>query len=182
MQIVVSDPLTEGSFLKKFTTYQVMSHVAVRRRYSDFEWLLTALRSRFVGMLLPALPEKKAIKTDDSVIRSRVRGLNLFLSTLVANEYVQTDPDLRSFLTLSDSGAWENAKRQHVDHALHDPSAGLLKWREMLERSELPANLDRVVVEMKQKSRRRTSWLLRCVLSIGWPWRTRCCFGRRAFR
>ena len=49
MQIVVSDPLTEGSFLKKFTTYQVMSHVAVRRRYSDFEWLLTALRSRFVS-------------------------------------------------------------------------------------------------------------------------------------
>ena len=137
--------------MKKFTTYQVMrNHVAVRRRYSDFEWLLTALQSRFVGMLLPPLPEKKAIKTDDSVIRSRVRGLNLFLTNLVANEYVQNDPDLRSFLTLTDSGAWENAKRQHVAHAMHEPSAGLLKWRELLDRSEPPANLDRVLVELKQ--------------------------------
>ena len=31
----------------------------VRRRFSEFEWLLNALTARFCGLLLPSLPEKK---------------------------------------------------------------------------------------------------------------------------
>ena len=32
---------------------------SVRRRYSDFEWLMKTLKQRYVGILVPPLPEKK---------------------------------------------------------------------------------------------------------------------------
>ena len=49
---------------------------------SDFEWLLQSLSSRYIGLLLPSLPEKKVMKNDGNMIRSRMRSLNIFVNQL----------------------------------------------------------------------------------------------------
>ena len=47
---------------------------------SDFEWLQQTLSTRYVGLLLPSLPEKKVLKSNENFIRGRMRGLNIFLN------------------------------------------------------------------------------------------------------
>jgi hypothetical protein len=72
---------------------------SVRRRYSEFEWLRELLARRYVGMVVPALPEKKVVVTDD-FLRSRVRGLQGFADRLCGDAYLASDAAVLSFLTL----------------------------------------------------------------------------------
>lgn len=136
IRLTVSEPETRGSYLTKYTVYLVKQdpqNYKVRRRFSDFEWLQRTLMNRYIGIVVPSLPEKNVYKTE-SFIRSRMRALNLFLAHLVQVPYFTTDASVLAFTSVQDDKEWENAKKVHkgddyslVDrfslllaHALHD--------------------------------------------------------------
>ncbi|RQM10970.1 hypothetical protein B5M09_008194 [Aphanomyces astaci] len=90
--ISVSEPETRGSYIKKYTTYAVRqdSSSGVRRRFSDFSWLHATLAGRYVGMLIPSMPEKVVYKSD-ACIRSRMRGLTIFVNQIMRSPYLRQD-------------------------------------------------------------------------------------------
>lgn len=113
MVIKVSEPETRGSYLKKHTTFLVSEAEGafkVRRRFSDFEWLHHVLRARYVGMLVPSVPEKNVLKSD-AFIQSRMRGLTMFLEAVLQSPYLKSDIAVASFLTKTDELEWEQAKK-----------------------------------------------------------------------
>jgi len=67
-QVTVSDPEKVAEGLTGYIVYKVSAESAFidrtyvcRRRYSDFEWLFAELVTRYPGVIVPALPEKKAV-------------------------------------------------------------------------------------------------------------------------
>lgn len=111
----MGDPESRGSYLKKHTTFLVTLEPLqsrARRRFSDFEWLHSVLRARYVGMLVPSLPEKTVtLKSDAAFIQSRVRGLSLFLECVMQSPYLRSDASVSSFFTATDEKEWETAKK-----------------------------------------------------------------------
>ncbi len=60
---------------------------------SDFVWLREALSARYVGVLLPCLPEKKFIGSNSpEFIQTRMRALGIFLTRLCDNVCVAHPP------------------------------------------------------------------------------------------
>lgn len=113
MIVKVSEPETRGSYLKKHTTFLVSEAEGafkVRRRFSDFEWLHHVLCARFVGMLVPSIPEKNVLKSD-AFIQTRMRGLTMFLEAVLQSPYLKSDIAVVSFLTKTDELEWEQAKK-----------------------------------------------------------------------
>jgi hypothetical protein len=171
MQIKVSDPLVEGNFMKKFTTYLVSSEKTganVRRRYSDFEWLSQNLSSRYIGLLLPSMPQKKVSSTKDDknskFIRSRMRGLNIFMEQLELLPFVRGDPALEAFISVSDKSGWESAKKGMADQPV---CPGLQKWKESAGNVTLPDNAERIIVDMGQQLKPLESYLLSAATAAG---------------
>ena len=67
----VSAPVTTSSFTKTFVTYLVSCSLTSnppRRRFSEFVWLRTLLISRYPGMYIPPLPEKRVMNLGDEFI------------------------------------------------------------------------------------------------------------------
>jgi hypothetical protein len=91
-------------------------------------------------MFLPGLPEKKMMKSDDVLIRSRMRGLNIFMEKLANNAYLRGDPSLLAFISVADPSAWEAAK---VAGETVPVSQGLTVWRNALTKAVVPENSDR---------------------------------------
>jgi len=67
-QVTVSDPEKVAEGITGYIIYKVSAESAFidrtyvcRRRYSDFEWLFAELVTRYPGVIIPALPEKKAV-------------------------------------------------------------------------------------------------------------------------
>lgn len=55
-------------------------------RYSDFDELRRRLQLRFAGMVIPPLPGKKSMgKENRDFLRKRMRGLSLFLKSVVGS-------------------------------------------------------------------------------------------------
>lgn len=78
---------------------------------SDFHALREFLCIRYVGMLIPALPEKRTLsKTDPNVVRDRVRGLGLFLDRALANPYLRCDADVIHFLSAVEPKDYDKLK------------------------------------------------------------------------
>ncbi|KAJ0393203.1 hypothetical protein P43SY_008626 [Pythium insidiosum] len=97
----VGNPESRGTYLKKHTTFLVTeerSNSQVRRRFSDFEWLQAVLKARYVGMLLPSLPEKSVLMSD-AILQTRIRGLSRFLQLVTASPYMRHDPAVVNFLS-----------------------------------------------------------------------------------
>ena len=117
-RVSVSDPvqlprtLTNPNPSFTFLVKSSISPDGVRRRYSDFETLRIYLVARFPGILILALPEKKAVgnKTEE-FLSERAKGLQMFLGKLVENEYLRADPFTRAFLVCQ-PGEWESAKKR----------------------------------------------------------------------
>lgn len=62
---------------------------SVYRRYSDFVTLKTAMMSRWPGIYIPALPEKKFIGNNESIfLDTRRRGLEEFLKHIAGVKYL----------------------------------------------------------------------------------------------
>eukprot|EP00939_MAST-03C_sp_MAST-3C-sp1_P003124 g3124.t1 len=69
----------------------------VQRRYSDFDWLREVLTLRYRGMLVPPLPEKKIVVSED-FLKRRQEELQFFLNELCANAFLACDHSFALFL------------------------------------------------------------------------------------
>lgn len=131
--MLVGTPESRGSYLAKHTTFLVALsstgglNASVRRRYSDFSWLRSVLRARYVGLLVPSLPDKSsvaavaAIRTapaSTAVLVARARGLTLFLTAVLASPYLRSDAAVLGFLSSEDCD-WEGAKKASYSESLH---------------------------------------------------------------
>ena len=85
----------------------------VRRRYSDFDWLMKIINLRYRGTWQPPMPEKNVINTAEAFIKDRMSRLDQFLNRLLSNPYMRHDTALNAFLTLSAGRAWDRAKKDH---------------------------------------------------------------------
>ncbi|OQR84631.1 hypothetical protein ACHHYP_13130 [Achlya hypogyna] len=148
--VSVSEPESRGSYLKKHTTYLVQQepqNTRVRRRFSDFEWLHTTLCARYIGMLVPSLPEKTVYKSE-AFIRGRMRSLALFLNHVVASPFLRQDASVVGFLTVVDDGEWDHVKKSSavMEHA----GEGHLRWMKCLLHTEVPEDAEQLLVGLKR--------------------------------
>lgn len=104
LSITISEPIKEGSYLQPFVTYLVSTMPegwGVRRRYSDFEYLLLGLIQRYPAMIFEDLPPKKVMgNTGIDFVEVRMRGLEKFINKLSDNPYIQRDNLFLDFLKL----------------------------------------------------------------------------------
>ncbi|KAF0695970.1 Aste57867_13242 [Aphanomyces stellatus] len=148
--LTVSDPETKGSLLKKHTTYAVRqdnNNLTVRRRFSDFEWLQSTLAARYIGMVIPSLPEKNVYKTE-SFIRSRMRGLTIFLNQMMRSPYLRQDTSVVGFLTVLDDGEWDQVKKS--TSVMENAGGGHLRWMQCLLNTDVPEDTEKFVVGIKR--------------------------------
>ncbi|ETK96136.1 hypothetical protein F441_01082 [Phytophthora nicotianae CJ01A1] len=129
----VSAPEARGSYLQKHTTYLVTqeSHQeGVRRRFRDFEWLHVVLRTRYVGLLIPPLPEKTttaAVLKTNAFMQSRMRGLQRFLNGIMQSPYLRSDAAVASFLSEpGDETTWETMKKSTA--VMDNAGEGHMRW------------------------------------------------------
>lgn len=151
----ISDPLTTGGAFTSHTTYLVKSTLCpdgVRRRYSDFDWLRELLFSRFHGIAIPVMPEKRLVGNQSKTfIEERMAGLEQFCSLLVANPYLRLDATFRVFLTQQGTSEWEQAKKvANSGHGANpDSNSGLARWFGVLRQLPLPVDSDTVILEVQ---------------------------------
>ena len=86
----------DGGFLKKnYMTYLISTYPVsyqVRRRFTDFGWLRTALQTNFPTNLIPPIPKKNRFGVDpfaEPFVLKRQRGLEKFLN------YLSKDPIIK---------------------------------------------------------------------------------------
>ncbi|KAK1941828.1 Sorting nexin MVP1 [Phytophthora citrophthora] len=135
----VSAPEARGAYLQKHTTYLV-SHTrvvtqeshqeGVRRRFRDFEWLRVVLHARYVGLLVPSLPEKTttaAVLKTDAFMQSRMRGLQRFLNDIMKSPYLRSDAAVVSFLgEPGDEATWEAMRKNTA--VMDNAGEGHMRW------------------------------------------------------
>ena len=110
-KITVDEPIQQGRSLTNPNppvTYAIATESSrVRRRYSDFEVVRAFLQSRYIGILIPGLPEKRVMgNTNDEFLQERARGLQQFIQRIVANPYLFADAVIKVFLR-GDAAEWE---------------------------------------------------------------------------
>ena len=132
---------------------------------SDFHSLREFLCARYVGMLVPALPDKVALnKKDPGVIRDRIRGLGLFLDRALANPYLRCDTQFVQFLSGTDCPDYDKLKvgvlgkmkrgwcdmgvcmlAQETEKAgvADGDNTGMTRWRAAITRYRLPFDADK---------------------------------------
>jgi sorting nexin-1/2 len=98
--ISVSDPIRVGEGMQGYITYKVnvkggSNLSSVTRRYSEFAWLHNALGIRFVGVILPPLPDKGLVE----FIEARRAQLEQYLRRVAAHPTLSASPELTMFLT-----------------------------------------------------------------------------------
>lgn len=117
LEIDVVNPITHGDGPKRYTDYEVrlrtnlpvfkVTETAVRRRYSDFEWLRSELDrdSKIVVPMLPgkALKRQLPFRSDDGIyeeefIEERRKGLEVFLNKVAGHPLAQSERCLHMFL------------------------------------------------------------------------------------
>lgn len=113
-----------------------------RRRFSDFEWLHDVLRARYVGMLVPSLPEKTVLKSD-AFIQSRIRGLAIFLNCVMQSPYLRSDEAVTSFFAITDEKEWEAAKKETA--IMENAGAGHLRWLMRISAQPAPSDCEACV-------------------------------------
>mmetsp|Transcript_44504 Transcript_44504/g.85125 ORF Transcript_44504/g.85125 Transcript_44504/m.85125 type:complete len:535 (+) Transcript_44504:274-1878(+) len=118
-KVWLSDPVKHGDSYTGYTLYRVATKTDapdyaldadafVLRRFSDFEWLHLALRTKLPGVIPPSLPEKTTSKRFDSdVVTQRMQELERFINKVANNAIMQTSSDLKMFLCESNPAAWE---------------------------------------------------------------------------
>ncbi|KAG6975281.1 hypothetical protein JG688_00002544 [Phytophthora aleatoria] len=129
----VSAPEARGSYLQKHTTYLVTqeSHQeGVRRRFRDFEWLHVVLHARYVGLLIPSLPEKTttaAVLKSNAFMQSRMRRLQRFLNDIIQSPYLRSDAAVARFLgEPGDEATWEAMRKSTA--VMDNAGEGHMRW------------------------------------------------------
>ena len=76
-----------------------MGDFEVLRRYKQFDVLRHVMFSRFMGLYVPPLPEKKAIgSTEDFFVEERTYFLNKFMQDISGLPYLYESQEFQTFL------------------------------------------------------------------------------------
>lgn len=163
LRVFISDPQTSKGGFNPVTTYAVTCecpgnphlNTTVRRRYSDFEFLLNLLKKRYSGMILPSLPEKQAILKSERFIILRIRGLNRWFEKILERPFIKSDANVQEFLCVEFDEQSEGAdmsqmkKRWKEDgdiNWLERPH--IRRWRDQLSLQNLPDTSEGIIAEM----------------------------------
>jgi sorting nexin-1/2 len=103
--VTVTDPQTENEGRRdQFTTYLVSTEkTAVRRRYSDFQWLYGRLQTELPGAIVPIIPHEttfanKSKRFDPRFLEKRRRHLQYFMNAVVNHDELQRAPSMTPFM------------------------------------------------------------------------------------
>lgn len=91
----------------------------VERRYSDFEWLQTALTRTFPFCIIPPLPPKEAYKvltskSDQVFVEKRCRFLHFFLARVARHPLLSLSPAFHVFIYAADDATLKAAQDQKL--------------------------------------------------------------------
>ncbi|RLN49561.1 hypothetical protein BBJ29_004957 [Phytophthora kernoviae] len=111
-----------------FLVTQDQHQEGVRRRFRDFEWLRAVLHARYIGLLVPSLPDKTiTVLKGDAFVQSRMRGLQRFLNGIMETPYLRSDAAVASFLgEPGDGSAWETARMGTA--VMDNAGVGHMRW------------------------------------------------------
>lgn len=87
INITVCGHLQKGSGLTKYTVYLIKGEdcngvIEVYRRFNEFFELREAMKARWPGCFIPAVPDKNAFKNDEQLVLNRERFLNDFVKKM----------------------------------------------------------------------------------------------------
>ena len=119
IKIEISKPEKKegGFFSKAYMTYLISTlpvQYKVRRRYSDFTWLRTALQNLFPANLIPPMPKKNKFGQDqfsDAFVQKRLRGLEKFLNYLSKDPIIKTSQLYFDFLYIGAETDFNSKKK-----------------------------------------------------------------------
>ena len=109
--LVVGKAVMEGEGLSAFETYPiVVEGRTIKHRYSDFEWLRSALIQELPSALVPALPPKTYLRpaitsyfySDEDFKEARRRGLEEFLVSILHHDSLRECVCVTTFLSGND--------------------------------------------------------------------------------
>ena len=98
---------------------------SVKRRYSDFEWLVKCLEKRFPSNYIPALPPKSLAKKNLDNVQLRIYAFQKFLEVVLSSSELTYSPELVQFLSLGDE---EFSKAKKVNFNPFPLSNTVLGW------------------------------------------------------
>ena len=142
MSITLSKPeKKKGGFLAKdYMTYLITSlpvSYKVRRRYSDFGWLRTALQTHFPGNIIPPIPKRNRFGVDpfaDAFVAKRSRGLEKFLNYLTKDPIIKSSQLFFDFLFIGAEIDFNSKKKVYEKVK---PFADVQEFREVDEKVKL---------------------------------------------
>ena len=104
----------------------------VYRRYKQFDLLRNVLHSRFLGLYVPPIPEKKALgNTDEAFVQERMYFLEKFMKDIAGLPYLYESQEFATFLR--PAGDLENCFNQLP---LLSTDQMLARFREVIPVSE----------------------------------------------
>lgn len=117
--VTVTEPqVEEEGTRQKFTSYLVSQEKgkAVRRRYSDFQWLFRRLQTEKPGAIIPVIPHARAIipnrKFDPEFVEDRRRHLEDFLQGVVEHDELSCSPSMTPFMLDSLGPEFDEGKKK----------------------------------------------------------------------
>ena len=162
LKVAINDAQTDTS-IRPVTTYAVTSecpgnphlNTTVRRRYSDFTFLFDLLKKRYSGMILPVLPEKKAMFKGERFIVVRMRGLNRWFQRLLEIPFLKSDAAVQEFLSVEggENDSFETIKKNWLEDSetnwLDRPH--IRRWRDQLSLYSLTDNCDGIIADSAER-------------------------------
>ena len=130
--ITVSSPekIEGGLFSKSYVTYLVTTvqlNTAVRKRYSDFEWLSTVLTNNYIGSLIHPIPKKNyGSRFNEAFVSKRMRTLEKFLKSLTQAPLIRNSRILYDFLTI---GSDEEFNKKKSEYTKMKPPTGISEMK-----------------------------------------------------
>ncbi|KAL3906430.1 MAG: hypothetical protein SGILL_009275, partial [Bacillariaceae sp.] len=117
--ISISDAhIEEEGTRQQYTSYLIKTDKggSVRRRFSDFQWLHSRLRTEFPGAIVPFLPHSRALKASTKFspefVEARRRDLQVFLQHVVDHEELARAPSISPFMMAKDGSDLEQGKKK----------------------------------------------------------------------
>jgi len=105
----VSKPEKVGDGMNAYVIYSVStknldgSVATISRRYNDFSWLHDVLRSEFLHILIPPLPEKVIFdRFSPEIVEYRRKELERFLKRVLSHAYLGKSQHVKTFLTANE--------------------------------------------------------------------------------
>jgi len=106
----VSKPEKVGEGMNAYVTYVIAtkkpdgSLASIARRYSDFSWLHETLRSEFLNILVPPMPEKAIFdRFSPEFVEYRRKELERFLKRVLDHPQLSKSDNVKLFLTANEA-------------------------------------------------------------------------------